>query len=32
MIGVEAHGAMILERPVTLERAQALGITLYGHE
>jgi DUF1009 family protein len=32
MIGVEAHGAMILERARTLERAQALGITLYGHE
>jgi UDP-2,3-diacylglucosamine hydrolase len=32
MIGVEAHGAMILERDRTLERAQSLGITLYGHE
>jgi DUF1009 family protein len=32
MIGVEAHGAMILERGRTLERAHALGITLYGHE
>ena len=32
MIGVEAHGAMILERELTLERARALGITLYGHE
>jgi DUF1009 family protein len=32
MIGVEAHGAMILERERTLERAQSLGITLYGHE
>ena len=32
MIGVEAHGAMILERERTLERAGSLGITLYGHE
>jgi hypothetical protein len=32
MIGVEAHGAMILERPRTIERADALGITVYGHE
>jgi DUF1009 family protein len=32
MIGVEAHGAMILERARTVERADALGITLYGHE
>jgi DUF1009 family protein len=32
MIGVEAHGAMILERAQTIERAQTLGITLYGHE
>ena len=32
MIGVEARGAMILERERTLERAQALGVTLYGHE
>ncbi len=32
MIGVEAHGAMILERERTLERARSLGITLYGHE
>jgi len=32
MIGVEAHGAMILDRARTLERAQSLGITLYGHE
>ncbi len=32
MIGVEAHGAMILERDRTVERAQSLGITLYGHE
>lgn len=32
MIGVEAHGAMILERARTVERAVALGVTLYGHE
>jgi UDP-2,3-diacylglucosamine hydrolase len=32
MIGVEANGAMILERERTLERARSLGITLYGHE
>jgi hypothetical protein len=32
MIGVEAHGAMILEREHTLERAHALSVTLYGHE
>ena len=32
MIGVEAHGAMILERAQTIGRAQSLGITLYGHE
>jgi DUF1009 family protein len=31
MIGVEAHGAMILERARTLDRAATLGITLYGH-
>jgi DUF1009 family protein len=32
MIGVEAGSAMILERERTVARAQALGITLYGHE
>ena len=32
MIGVEAHGAMILERESTLARAAAAGITLYGYE
>ncbi len=32
MIGVEAHGAMILERARTVARANELGITLYGHE
>jgi DUF1009 family protein len=32
MIGVEAHGAMILERERTLEGARSLGVTLYGHE
>ena len=32
MIGVEAGSAMILERPRTIERANALGVTLYGHE
>ena len=32
MIGVEAHGAMILERARTLALANTLGITLYGHE
>jgi hypothetical protein len=32
MIGVEAHGAMILERARTVALADTLGITLYGHE
>ena len=32
MIGIQAHRAMILERPATLERAHALGVTVFGHE
>jgi DUF1009 family protein len=32
MIGVEANGAMILERERTIGQAHALGVTLYGHE
>lgn len=32
MIGVEANSAMILERERTIGQAQALGVTLYGHE
>jgi UDP-2,3-diacylglucosamine hydrolase len=32
MIGIQAHHAMILERPATLERAHALGVTVFGHE
>jgi UDP-2,3-diacylglucosamine hydrolase len=32
MIGIQARHAMILERPATLERARALGVTVFGHE
>jgi DUF1009 family protein len=32
LIGVEAGKAMILERDRTLERAHALGVTIYGNE
>lgn len=31
MIGVEAGTAMLLERELVLERAQALGVTIYGY-
>ncbi len=31
MIGLEAGGAMVLERETTLARAAALGVTVYGH-
>ncbi len=32
MLGLEAGGAMVLEREKTLARAAALGVTVYGHE
>lgn len=32
IIGVQAHTAMILERETTLERADRLGVTVFGYE
>ncbi len=32
LIGVQAHTTMILERETTLERANQLGVTVFGHE
>ena len=32
MIGIQARHAMILERAATLARADALGVTVFGHE
>jgi DUF1009 family protein len=32
LIGVQAHTTIILERETTLERANQLGVTIFGHE